>query len=544
MNGRGASGKTVLRGLGPLSVAFWAGSLTMVVELSAVRLLAPWFGTSQGVWTNVIGVVLLALALGYGIGARLAARARPMRSLALVLLSGAVFTAWLPLAAPVIAESFVPVGMTLDRAADLVLWGSLAASLLLFLPPAAILGCVSPLVVELVGVRGSLHAGTAGGRVLCVGTLGSLLGTFGTTHVLLPRFGLRASFLGVAVLLALMGLACLCSDRRPRGAGVGGLSLVLGLLLGAASFPPRAPASAEGLRLLEEVQSPYQIVRVVETVGGSPPRRVLQVNEGRDSFQSVWQADPGLMGGGHYYDFFAAPAWWSGARGTWRVLVLGLGAGSTWRVLEGCLPPDARLESVGVEIDPQVVALGRRHMELAPEGPDRRTLVGWDARTASRALAPAVFDQIVLDTYANQTEIPSHLCTVEFFRELRERLVQGGWVTVNVGGFGLQDPVVRALAASLAEGFGSPVLALRVPFSRNQVLYARRDQLLPNPDASTWTVSHPELQALLARTSLPGVWALLGRSDGPLLFDDGNSIETLQRQSLRRAAFSQGGGEG
>ncbi|MDP6409524.1 MAG: fused MFS/spermidine synthase [Planctomycetota bacterium] len=526
-----------------MGIAFWAGGGTMVVELSAVRLLAPWFGASQGVWTNVIGVVLLALALGYALGARLASRGRPERPLALALLSGALCTAWLPVAAPAVAAWFLPEGVTLDRAAVLVHWGSLASSLLLFLPPAAVLGCVSPLVVEWISERRGIHAGTAGGLVLCAGTLGSLLGTFGTTHVLLPRLGLRATFLGVAVLLALLGLACLLLGRRGGGAGWGTPSLLLLALAGAAAIAPRSVALGAGLRLLEEVQSPYQLVRVVETVGEGPRRRILQVNEGFDSFQSVWQAELGLMGDGHYYDYFAPPAWWGGARETWSVLVLGLGAGSGWRVLDGCLPGGVRLETVGVEIDPQVIALGRRHMELAEDGPSRRILAGWDARCALRALAPVTFDQVVLDTYTNQTEFPPHLCTVEFFREVHGRLNEGGWVSVNVGGFGLDDPVVRALGASLAQGFGSEVLSVRVPFSRNLMLYARRGAVLPRPDGNEWAaVAHPELRVALARLRLSGAWEILGPRDGPLLFDDGSCIESLQRASLRRAAAL--GGEG
>ena len=43
-----------------LAISALAGAATMVVELAAVRLLAPWFGTSMVVWTNVIAVVLLA----------------------------------------------------------------------------------------------------------------------------------------------------------------------------------------------------------------------------------------------------------------------------------------------------------------------------------------------------------------------------------------------------------------------------------------------------------------------------------------------------
>jgi len=53
------------------AVAFIGGGVILVVELSAVRLLAPWFGASSQVWTHVIGVILLALSAGYALGSRL-----------------------------------------------------------------------------------------------------------------------------------------------------------------------------------------------------------------------------------------------------------------------------------------------------------------------------------------------------------------------------------------------------------------------------------------------------------------------------------------
>ena len=78
---------------GLLLVVALAGGATMVVELGAVRLLAPWFGASSSVWTNVIGVVLAALAVGYTVGARLATGPRPLSRLSVALMVGAALAA-------------------------------------------------------------------------------------------------------------------------------------------------------------------------------------------------------------------------------------------------------------------------------------------------------------------------------------------------------------------------------------------------------------------------------------------------------------------
>lgn len=512
-----------------LVLAACAGASTMVVELAAVRLLGPWFGTSQVVWTNVIGVVLLALSAGYLLGGRLSTRSNPERSLGIVLLLASAWSAALPAAAPHVARAMLPEGLTLEAAAALLGWGSLAASAVLFLPPALFLGCVSPLCTEILDRARGSGAGLSGGRVLCASTLGSLCGTFATTFVLLPSFGLRATFALAAAVLALLAALALWLSRARR-LTASAPAMLLPLLAPAALHPPvRA-----GGELLAERETPYQSARVVAYARGTPSeRRELQVNEAFDSFQSLWIPRTGAIGDGSYYDLFALPAWWAGASGTWRVGVLGLCAGTTWRVLDGTLPKDVELDTWGVEIDARVVDLAREHMGLV-DGPRRRILAGWDAR-AFLAQAEIELDQIVLDAYANQMEIPAHLCTREFFALARARLAPGGIVCANVGAFGLDDPVLEALAGSLAAGMEEPVLAVEVPFSRNVVVFARRGAPLPEPGAAAWSNVPAPLDALARRLELPGVSRVFRAGEGVVLVDDLCDIERRQARSIARA---------
>lgn len=509
----------------------------MTVELSAVRLLAPWFGASSGVWTNVIGVVLLALALGYTLGARLSRRPRPDRDLGLVLLLGAGLVAWLPALAAPVARLFMPSGVALDQAASLLTWGSLAASLVLFSPAALTLGCVGPLAVELLGRRRPERPGEAGGRVLGASTLGSLAGTFGTTHLFLPELGLAKTFLMAGGLLGLLGLWL---RLQAGGGAAAGLLILLpaGAATGLAPYAP--PAIPEDLTLLAERQSPYQALRVVEAGTDSErPMRMLQVNESLDSFQSLWVPEPGPLGAQYYYDHFVPPVWWAGLPSggggaqveAWDLLVLGMGAGTTVRVLEGLLPTGRTLRSAGVEIDPEVVALGEAYFDMETGSPERRVWGGLDGRAALE-LSPGGYDQIILDSYANNMEVPAHLSTTEFFALAAEKLAPGGWLTVNAAGFGLDDPVVRALAETAAHGLQSPVLLLRVPFSRNCILHGRRDAALPLPGSEEFRVDHPEVAALLAPLDLPGAWALVQPPAEAPLSDDQNPVDRLQLESI------------
>lgn len=512
-----------------LIVAALAGACTMTVELAAVRLIAPWYGTSTAVWTNVIGVILLALSIGYLLGAKLSSRPAPGRKLSVCLIAAGACAAWLPALTFPLAGCFLPSGLALDEAADLLTWGSLASAIVLFVPCTVLLGCVPPLATEVVQRSEKTSAGGAGGRVLAASTVGSLAGTFSTSYLTLPEIGLKGTFLAVATLLCVLGSILWFRVRAHETAG-----LVLLLAPWLAALPGsrlRLPALPAGSTLLESVETRYQSARVVELEEGASRMRQLQVNEGFDSFQSVWQPEAGFLPAGFYYNLFALPAWWSPHAGSWRVLVIGLGAGTAWRVLEGALPADMQLEATGVEIDAEVVRLGQRWMQL-PEGqPGRRVLAGWDGRAALSHLEGR-YDQIILDAYANQMEIPTHLSTREFFSETRQHLSDRGWLCINVGAFGLGDPVVEAIGSTLADAFDRRALAVRVPFSRNCVLFARNVDQPPAPEQDGWYVENASIDRRLSALAIEGGWRWFDPGAARILTDDTNDIERLQQRSI------------
>ncbi len=527
--------------LGLLFVCAVAGAVTLVVELCAVRLLAPWYGASTRVWTDIIAAILGALALGYLLGARWSSARAPLSVASACLAVSSVLCACLPGLGPCVAAWFMPQGLRLEQAYELGTLGALASALILFAPPACLLAAVGPLAGEELSRRRRLSSGAAAGRVLCASTLGSLIGAFSTTHALAPSLGLTRTFVGAGAVLFLLALCVRWLDRG-GARGRGGLApqraarllwLVAWAALGTALWRSRwnPPAVRAPLTLLEQRNSPYQFVRVVEDHSVEPAWRLLQVNEGLDSFQSVWAPEAGLLGQGFYYDYFALPAWLEAASGPWRVLVLGLGGGTAFRVLAHASPPQAQVDLWGVEIDPVMIELGRRWMDLGRYERPGQCFVGMDARLALRSLE-GPFDLIVLDSYAHQVEIPAHLMSVEFAREIRARLRPGGWLLVNAGGFGVDDPVVRAVRATLAVGFEQECVALRVPRARNWVVGVRREADWP----AEWAPQGQIAAALLEPLRLPGA---VVRSRAPafaaaeVLRDDQNDMELRQIRSLR-----------
>ena len=76
----------VLAGL----IVFGASAAILVLEILAVRLLAPFMGITLETTTAVIGTVLAGIALGTWLGGRTADRVDPRRLLGPVLIVGGV----------------------------------------------------------------------------------------------------------------------------------------------------------------------------------------------------------------------------------------------------------------------------------------------------------------------------------------------------------------------------------------------------------------------------------------------------------------------
>ncbi len=529
-----------------LLAAFLAGFAVLVLEILGVHLASAWFGASSVIWTHQIGVVLLALALGGWLGGRAAGRTeRPAALAGWLLLGGGGLLGLAVALLPLYAEWVLPEELELEQAAGLFLGGSLGGALLFYAPPVLLLAMVSPLLVQ---ERSRTHgAGAAAGQLYAAGTLGSLLGTFGSTWLFLPAWGVRATLAGTALALALAGLLL----ARPRRRGAALLFFLPGL--GALLLPDRAAAAnlpaAEGLevRVLPGSvrETPYGRLRILEFRRGEEiVERRLQMNEGLDSFQSLWPAGFGEepRWTGAYYDLFALALFYAGEAGPGRapeagaateVWCLGFGAGSLLGPLARALG-ERPWRATGVELDPAVVELGERFLPLPPGLRERtRILAGLDARTALRG-APRDLDLLFLDAYARQFEIPLHLATVEFFEECRERLRPGGVLALNLGSAGgltSGDPVLRKLRASLGRAFGGRVRAQQVPGSRNLLLFARKDRPLA-PQEELAGILPAGLPLALGGACLP-LQVLDGPPEGggEILRDDRSSLALDQARA-------------
>ncbi|MBA3717881.1 MAG: fused MFS/spermidine synthase [Actinobacteria bacterium] len=486
-------------------LVFTAGIGAMATEISASRLLAPYYGSSTAVWANIIGLVLASLSLGYWLGGRLADRRPSRRLLGALVLTAAVGIA----ATPFVARPFLDLVVGgVDGASAGVVVGSFFGSLVLFAPTVTLLGMVTPFAIRL-GIEDVSTAGSTAGRIFALSTAGSLLGTFLPALVTIPLLGTQRTLIGAAVLIA-AGASLLLGPRWVAAAGA------LAALL---AIPPGTVKAVPGLIFEEE--SPYQYIQVVERDGV----RFLYMNEGIAK-HSIWRPDTVLTGG--EWDMFLAVPPLVG-RPVRRIAILGNAGGTTARAF-GVFYPEAQID--GVELDPEVTAVGRRFFGLG-DNPRLRVFTA-DARPFLRSTR-ARYDLIFVDAY-RQPYVPFYLATREFFRLAREHLRPGGAIALNVatvpGDVRLAQGISGTLAAEFPQvvtwqalRFNQLVIGLSAP-TRTAVL-ARR--LARAPDRLS------ALAGLLGRQMRPAA-----RSSTPWT-DDRAPVEWITDRMIVKYAAENGG---
>ena len=466
---------------------FTSGMTTLAVELTASRLLGSVFGTSNLVWANVIGLILLFLTAGYFIGGRLADRSPNAAAFYRILLWGAFLNALIPLAARPVLSIAARAVQGIDAA---LFAGSFIAVMVLFAAPITLLGMVSPFAIRLaIQDVDPTKVGGVSGRIYAISTLGSLVGTFLPVLVIIPLLGTFGTFLLFAALLyvvAFIGLWMHVGSSAARLVWMPLVVLVLAVLvfsqpLRAAPTDYNAPIEADGERphqtILYETESAYNYIMVTEDAAGY---RYLYLNEGQ-GVHSQWH--PTIVGYGRTWDYFLAAPYFNAAPYSPdevdSMALVGLAAGTVARqynAVYGAIPMD------GIEIDPAIVEAGARYFDMNAQMMPSLNVYTEDARYIVRQL-PRQYSVIGIDAY-RPPYIPWQLTTVEFFQEVRSRLTDDGVLVINVGRTDTDRRLIDALAATLLEVFPS-VHGMDVPYSFNTILVAtvqptHDDNLLAN----------------------------------------------------------------
>lgn len=494
---------------------FTSGMTTLAVEMTASRLLGSVFGTSNLVWANVIGLMLLYLTVGYFLGGKWADRSPKQTTLYGILLWGAFLSAVIPLIArPVLTAAATAVA---GAEAGLAI-GSFISVLILFAIPITLLGTVSPFAIRLT-VSDVATAGKLSGRIYAISTLGSLVGTFLPVVLIIPELGTTGTFLLFSAVLFIVAWIGMWRSAGRRALFFLLMPIAVALL---AIFSPASalrPAFA-GATLLYEDESAYNYIQVQEDSAGN---RYLYLNEGQ-GIHSQWH--PTQYAYQRTWDFFLSAPYFNPPPYTPdevdSLLLIGLAAGTIARQylhVYGEIPID------GVEIDPAIISAAETYFEMNAEAMPSLRVYAEDGRYILNQL-DRQYAVIGIDAY-RPPYIPWHLTTVEFFREVRARLTSDGVVAINVGRTRTDRRLVDAMAATLGEVFPS-VHSMDVPLSFNTILVAtvlptNTENLVQNAGLLP-AEAHPMLRDTLGLS----VASLVPTVPSDLVFtDDRAPVETL-----------------
>jgi spermidine synthase len=384
----------------PERAVFASGVASMGMEIVAGRMVTPAFGGSIFTWGSIIGVFLAALSAGYALGGRYAREHASRGSLVSLLAVSALSVALIAVGGGAVLGLFEGLAIPARYAPILPVT-------VLFGPPTFLLGLISPFAAEL--SEAESHGG-ASGRVYAVGTIGSIVGAFGATFVLIPTFGVSTNGLLLAGLLVLGAVSM--ADRSPGATASVGIALLV-VVAASGAVVYGVPGTGD---VLVDTQTAYADLRVVEDDGvrtmyiGGVPQSATYVH-GREGY--VFD----------YAKYAHLPFLFQ--NDTERALFIG-GGGFT-------IPQRYHEEYPGVavdvvEIDPVVVRVAKEHFGLV-EGPRMNVHVG-DGREYLQD-TNRTYDVIVLDAF-RADKVPFHLTTREFMELVASRLDEDGVLVANV----------------------------------------------------------------------------------------------------------------
>jgi spermidine synthase len=492
----------------PLGVLVFAvGAASLGTEIAAARLMAPFFGASTIVWANTIGVVLVALSVGYWLGGRFADRHPHRQGLCALVLLASLAVALIPFA----ADPFLDISVdALDRVEAGAFVGSLVAVTVLAAPPVMLLGAVAPYAIRLAVPRVEA-SGTVAGRLYAISTVGSLAGTFLSALVLIPLIGTRRTFLVFALACAVVAVPGVARRRAALAVPAAIAALI--------AIPVGTIKAAEGARVLAERDTPYQYARVVEDSDGE---RRLELNEGQ-AVHSLYR--PGSYLTKSVWDEYLVSSFTALDRLPRRIAILGNGAGTTARAY-GHYFPATRVDAV--EIDAELSELGRRYFDMRNP---RMRLYHEDARPFLRRIDRR-YDAIMVDAY-RQPYIPFYLATREFFSLARERLAPGGVLLVNAGHPEGQNDLEKVLSATMGNVFDN--IARNPSQDTNTIVIASRAPVSGKRLRRVLADLPLELREIARATAARIAPRLAG---GDVYTDDRAPVEWLIDRSIVRYAAS------
>ncbi len=431
---------------------FFAGMAVMAVELGASRLLAPYFSSSQIVWTIIIGTIMIAMALGNIYGGRSADKNPNPDKLYIRILIAAIWIALIP-----VLGKFIIIGisgiMILTVNQNFLIIAAFAACMVIFVFPLFLLGTVTPSLAKY--TVGNLDdSGKVVGTLGAFNTIGSIIGTFLPTFVTIPAVGTSITFLIFSGILLLLSILYFISVKRKPVSCV----IAMVIFISCTIFGRNNSFAFWEKGLTYEGESIYNYLQVKED-----DQSIILSTNVLFGVQSITMKDDSLTG--MYYDYAMAAPVIAGVSedSIADILILGMGTGTYARQ---CLKYFPNLNVEGVEIDQKITDLAGKYFDL----PERVQVTTYDGRAFLQAIDKK-YDVIMVDAYQDIT-IPFQMSSVEFFGMVKDHLKENGVMVVNMNMHSEKEGNINDYLADTISNQFEHVYTVNVDYATNRELFA------------------------------------------------------------------------
>ncbi len=385
-------------------IVFVCGAMVMVFELVGSRVVAPYVGTSTFVWTNLIGVILASLSLGYYLGGKMADKNPKIEVLAWIIFSSSILIVFTWLFKDLIMTYS---GFIVDNRLR-----ALLSAIILFVPASLFLGMVSPYAFKL-KLSSLKHSGETAGTLYALSTLGSIVGTFLAGFYLIPTLGTQKLLILIALILVTLTLIIKVNRLWY-------LRVLLSLILLILLFFNDMIISLVRADSFIDLDTKYSRVWIYDNEFKGKEVRVLMRD---DKFHSArfLNSDELVFDYTKYYDIaneiLPKPK---------KTLMIG---GAAYSYPQYFLKKYPGVLMDVVEIDPKLTELAKEYFSLKED--DNLNIYHQDARIYINNNQKK-YDIIYGDAFASHYSVPHHLTTWEFNNMIHDSLNNEGVYIMNI----------------------------------------------------------------------------------------------------------------
>ena len=387
---------------------FLCGALGMILELVAARILSPYVGSSNLIWTTIIGIMLTSMSIGYWLGGKIADKKPDINLLSLFILCGAFFTSLIPILESILVKP-------LSELSDQLVFVAIVCSALVFGIPSFISAMVSPFAVKL---EDNTHEdiGKTSGKISSLSTIGSIVGTFVGGFLLIPNLGVRMLILIVTIVLFILSFIMFDKkDIKYCACMVVCLIALLGL-----NYYGRVVFEKNNPDIIKDVDSQYSRIWIKNLTVGDANYKTMQVDTG---FESYINQETNEMGAPYlyYYDLF--DYYNKDAKST---LMIG-GAAYTYPTYYLNKYQDKTIDVA--EIDDKMTELAVSDFRLDIENP--RLKIYHENGRSFLNNTENKYDTILIDAFKG-LNAPFELTTYEALQKVKNALNDNGMVITNI----------------------------------------------------------------------------------------------------------------